>query len=127
MEKTYCTVHAIVDDFPLKHFVRQALETDYLRITQLSNDLVLILKENPEGTNITEEEVKEVLRMKDNKTKEKTYNFIVEDDVIPPHNFTQCIALTEEQYRFYQWLCDNNLLNSECDWTEISEIYFEKI
>ena len=127
MEKTYCTVHAVVDDFPLKHFVRQALETDYLRITQLSNDLVLILKENPEGTNITEEEVKKILRMRDNKTKEKTYNFIVEDAVIHPDNFTQCIALTEEQYRFYQWLCDNNLLNSECDWTEISEINFEKI
>ena len=127
MEKTYCTVHAIVDDFPLKHFVRQALETDHLRITQLSNDLVLILKENPEGTNITEGEVKEILRIEDNKTKEKTYNFIVEDAEIPPHNFTQCIALTEEQYRFYQWLCDNNLLNSECDWTEISEINFEKI
>ena len=127
MEKTYCTVHAIVDDFPLKHFVRQALETDHLRITQLSNDLVLILKENPEGTNITEEEVKKILRMENNKTKEKTYNFIVEDTVIPPRNFTQCIALTEEQYRFYQWLCDNNLLDSECDWTEISEINFEKI
>ena len=58
---------------------------------------------------------------------EKTYNFIVEDTAIPPRYFIQYIALTEEQYRFYQWLCDNNLLDLECNWTEISEINFEKI
>lgn len=58
---------------------------------------------------------------------EKTHNFIIADMVTPPRNFTRCIALTEEQYRFYKWLLDNDLLNLEYDWIENSEINFEKI
>ena len=52
---------------------------------------------------------------------EKTHNFAVED------GFVRYITLTEEQYRFYKWLLDNDLLNSECRWTESSDIYYEKI